>query len=71
MVMARVQVKSSKITGTVGKLNIEARGPFRVIEDLSNGSYLCNPWMSRIVLGVDFHSRYVCSFSLDFALYRC
>ena len=44
MVMARVQVKSSKTTGTVGKLDIEARGPFRVLEDHGNGSYSVQPF---------------------------
>ena len=44
MVMARVQVKSSKTTGTVGKLAIEARGPFRVPENHGNGSYSVQPF---------------------------
>ena len=33
MVMARVQVNSNADKGVVGKLYIEARGPFRVVAD--------------------------------------
>ena len=33
MVMDRVQVNSNAKDGVVGKLSIEARGPFRIIED--------------------------------------
>ena len=44
MVMVHVQIKSFKETGTVGKLAIEARGPFRVLEDHGNGSYSVQPF---------------------------
>ena len=37
--MARVQVQSSKDKQVVGKLSIEARGPYRIVEDHGNGSY--------------------------------
>ena len=40
MVMARVQVQSKAATGIVGKLFIQSRGPYKVIEDHNNGSYL-------------------------------
>ena len=39
MVMARVEVKSSKSLGTVGKLDIEDRGFLQVLEDHGNVSY--------------------------------
>jgi len=39
MVMVRVQVQSDKAAGVVGKLSIEYRCPFRVVEDHGNGSY--------------------------------
>lgn len=39
MVMAHVQVQSDKDKQVVGKLSIEARGPYRIVEDHGNGSY--------------------------------
>ena len=44
MVMARVQVNSNAKDGVVGKLSIEARGPFRIIEDHKNVSYSVKPF---------------------------
>ena len=44
MVMTRVQVNNSAAQGVVGKLSIEARGPFRVVEDHDNGSYSVQPF---------------------------
>ena len=44
MVMARVQVNSNADKGVVGKLSIEARGPFRIVEDHGNGSYSVHPF---------------------------
>ena len=42
--MVRVQVNSSASQGLVGKLSNEARGPFRVVEDYSNGSNSVQPF---------------------------
>ena len=44
MVMARVQVNSNDDKGVVGKISIEAQGPFRVVEDHGNGSYYVQPF---------------------------
>ena len=39
MVMARVHVTSKEATGTVGKLSITSRGPYRVTKNHNNDSY--------------------------------
>ena len=44
MVMDRIQVNSNAKDGVVGKLSIEARGPFRIIEDHKNVSYSVKPF---------------------------
>ena len=38
MVMAQIQVNSNAYKGVVGKLSIEDRGPFYVVEDYGNSS---------------------------------
>ena len=44
MFISRVQVDSSAANEIEGKLSIEARGPFRVVEDHNNGSYSVQPF---------------------------
>ena len=40
IVKAHVQVQSNATDNSVGKLSFRARGPFKITEDLGNGSYL-------------------------------
>jgi len=40
IVTARVQVRSTSSTGTVGKLSYQSRGPFKITQKTDNGAYL-------------------------------
>ena len=63
MVMTRVQVNNSAAQGVVGKLSIEARGSFRVVEDHDNGSYSVQPFdkPNSVVRKFQLHDIYALS----------